>query len=71
MMLLSPITIANESLEFFERTEEGYLLPYENEEDLERAIHNIDIIVIFWLALKLVVDTATFMYIIWRLSNGK
>ena len=41
MMLLSPITIANESLEFFERTEEGYLLPYENEDKLVSFINDL------------------------------
>jgi len=41
-MLCNPIAIASNSLQFFQETEEGYLLPYENEEDLVNFINELN-----------------------------
>ena len=41
-MLCNPIAIASSGLQFFEETEEGYLLPYENEEDLVNFINKLN-----------------------------
>lgn len=37
---------------------------------LKKNMDKFDITVITWLAMKLVVDTAAFIYIIWRLNRG-
>ena len=36
-----------------------------------KKVHRLDFTIITWLAVKLVIDTAAFIYIVWRLLELK